>query len=47
VGPLGFYASVGYRPDGTDRTADFHGTTIRELRLVAPLEPATPFAIRE
>jgi ribosomal protein S18 acetylase RimI-like enzyme len=35
-GPLAFYAA-GYRPDGSDRESDFHGTPIRELRLVKQL----------
>ena len=28
------YAAAGYRPDGTHRESDFHGATLRELRLV-------------
>lgn len=36
-GPLAFYAAAGYHPDGTDRASDFHGTQIRELRLVKQL----------
>jgi GNAT superfamily N-acetyltransferase len=31
------YAAAGYRPDGTIRESDFHGATLRELRLVKPL----------
>jgi ribosomal protein S18 acetylase RimI-like enzyme len=32
-----FYAAAGYHPDGTDRTSEFRGTHIREVRLVKPL----------
>src|SRR5205085_8834022 len=31
---LDVYARAGYRPDGSTRESDFHGTQIRELRLV-------------
>jgi GNAT superfamily N-acetyltransferase len=31
------YAAAGYRPDGTVRESDFHGTPLRELRLVKAL----------
>ena len=31
---LAVYASAGYRPDGSSRESDFHGTPVRELRLV-------------
>jgi ribosomal protein S18 acetylase RimI-like enzyme len=34
---LGVYASAGYRPDGTVRESDFHGTVIREVRLIKQL----------
>jgi GNAT superfamily N-acetyltransferase len=37
VGPLAFYAAAGYHPDGTNRASDFHGTPIREVRLVKQL----------
>ncbi len=34
---LAVYASAGYRPDGSSRESDFHGTRLRELRLVKQL----------
>jgi GNAT superfamily N-acetyltransferase len=34
---LAVYASAGYRPDGSIRESEMHGTTIRELRLVKQL----------
>jgi len=34
---LAVYAAAGYRPDGSIRSSDFRGTTIRELRLVKSL----------
>jgi ribosomal protein S18 acetylase RimI-like enzyme len=34
---LAVYASAGYRPDGSSRESDFHGTPVRELRLVKQL----------
>ncbi|MCP2256916.1 Ribosomal protein S18 acetylase RimI [Streptoalloteichus tenebrarius] len=35
---LGFYRSVGWEPDGTVRTLDAGGRTLRELRLSGSLE---------
>jgi ribosomal protein S18 acetylase RimI-like enzyme len=37
VRALTFYAEAGYYPDGQERTTDFRGTPIRELRLVTQL----------
>jgi ribosomal protein S18 acetylase RimI-like enzyme len=34
---LAVYARAGYRPDGSTRDSDFHGTMVREARLVKPL----------
>jgi hypothetical protein len=34
---LAVYAGAGYRPDGSSRESDFHGTPVRELRLVKRL----------
>jgi ribosomal protein S18 acetylase RimI-like enzyme len=34
---LAVYTAAGYRPDGSDRTSDFRGTRLRELRLVKQL----------
>jgi ribosomal protein S18 acetylase RimI-like enzyme len=34
---LAVYATAGYRPDGSTRESDFHGTPVRELRLVKQL----------
>lgn len=34
---LALYTRAGYRRDGTTRSSDFHGTPIREIRLVAAL----------
>jgi ribosomal protein S18 acetylase RimI-like enzyme len=34
---LGVYTAAGYHPDGTDRTSEFRGTHIREVRLVKQL----------
>ncbi len=34
---LAVYARAGYRPDGSSRESDFHGTPVRELRLVKQL----------
>src|SRR2546421_12762253 len=34
---LAVYAKAGYRPDGSTRESDFHGTPVRELRLVKQL----------
>jgi GNAT superfamily N-acetyltransferase len=34
---LTVYTSAGYQPDGSTRESDFHGTPIRELRLVKQL----------
>jgi GNAT superfamily N-acetyltransferase len=34
---LAVYTSAGYQPDGTARESDFHGTSIRELRLAKQL----------
>jgi ribosomal protein S18 acetylase RimI-like enzyme len=34
---LAFYTRAGYNPDGTDRSSDFRGTHIREVRLVKQL----------
>jgi ribosomal protein S18 acetylase RimI-like enzyme len=34
---LAVYTSAGYQPDGSARESDFHGTPIRELRLVKQL----------
>jgi ribosomal protein S18 acetylase RimI-like enzyme len=34
---LAVYASAGYRPDGSMRESDFHGTALREVRLVKKL----------
>jgi ribosomal protein S18 acetylase RimI-like enzyme len=34
---LSLYANAGYRPDGTDRTSEFRGKHMREVRLVKPL----------
>jgi ribosomal protein S18 acetylase RimI-like enzyme len=34
---LAVYAAAGYRHDGSVRESDFHGTPVRELRLVKPL----------
>jgi hypothetical protein len=31
------YTAAGYRLDGSDRVSDFHGTHLRELRLVKQL----------
>jgi ribosomal protein S18 acetylase RimI-like enzyme len=34
---ISVYQAAGYHPDGTDRSSDFRGTPIRELRLVKQL----------
>ena len=34
---LAVYSAAGYRPDGQDRTSEFRGTSIREVRLVKQL----------
>jgi ribosomal protein S18 acetylase RimI-like enzyme len=34
---LAVYTSAGYQPDGTARESEFHGSPIRELRLVKQL----------
>jgi GNAT superfamily N-acetyltransferase len=36
-GPIAFYTTAGYLPDGSERTSDFRGTQICELRLVKQL----------
>jgi RimJ/RimL family protein N-acetyltransferase len=34
---LAVYTAAGYRPNGSDRSSDFGGTHLRELRLVKEL----------
>jgi ribosomal protein S18 acetylase RimI-like enzyme len=37
---IAFYSAAGYHPDGKDRTSEFRGTHIREVRLVKQLNPS-------